>query len=952
MMIQKALFLLALFAVSAFPQAVRFDSISSTTNSQCAPGVTCPLLVIPGTQVNFCSASGLGVVNTAGTVVTLVSGPNFTGASGAVQIAGNTFQISVVVSSSVMVLTTSAGTQTNATYSTLSGCLSAPATTYTDGSAGTSCPTTAQLTPATGGACTSTADNQGNYGGWFVPGLYFYYLATPATAGGIVRGPYPFSIGAAAGCQSGATCDANYGTLSAAFSAAGSGTIYITRVWNGQTTATYTAVPQFLGNNARIQPGSGQTVTLPCPVALATSRIFDISLGGSIAFNTPCSPHVSWYYSGSGDAAPAINATGRSALGSGGTALYASPGAAYSLATLATIPNGLTFYTQGASFSTSVSSGDGLDIGAGSVVDTGGVCSTFVASNSGANAAVKFIGYGSGSLVFGGGVKGCLTVSGNAIHSCLFGDGQYQAKWEGLRCTSNNADGWGGYGQSTNAGSQISNNICELCLFSGARALEFKLTNTGAVGFIEQNSFVTSTFRNSGITASTTASCTPNCSNILAVSSPTGTIQPGMLAFCSVNTMFQQYVTAGSKVLSVSGSGPYMVTINQPTNIALPASPVTPCTFAWPTVALRGDEYTFTGTVSAAGSPSNQITVTSPGGTLIAPMGVYCGLNPSGALYVPISAGITAVSGTGPYTVTLSASPPSSMSGVTCTFTGDNKAVFATTFSNPDISFAGGGGVGPNDQNGTAFELDGTYQTQMPNGESSYNGLSVLTDQLSSTIISSMSQFGTYVALDTNTVLMDNTPATSLVSFESPEFVYHKYPPLNTAGTANVYLQGVTTTISAQAIQFPNTLGVSSPNNTIGTNGSFVIDPDNRASGNSGCTALHARDVAGGVSVCGSNGNVVLPTVSASCLNCSLGDGGMNNAITFTLPNPPPQAGGLCALVGLVPFTFQAGANTANYNGNGNAPVKKASNGGNLTTALSGFTNICFDGTNWEVMSQ
>jgi hypothetical protein len=88
--------------------AVRYDWISSTTNSQCAPGALCPILAIPGTTVNFCTGAGLGLVNTAGTVVTLVSGPNFTAASGPIQINGATFTISTLVSSSILVLTASA----------------------------------------------------------------------------------------------------------------------------------------------------------------------------------------------------------------------------------------------------------------------------------------------------------------------------------------------------------------------------------------------------------------------------------------------------------------------------------------------------------------------------------------------------------------------------------------------------------------------------------------------------------------------------------------------------------------------------------------------------------------------------------------------------------------------------------------------------------------------------
>ena len=188
-----------LVALPAFPQAVRFDSIASTTSPSCAPGANCPLLVTPGTTVAFCTGSGLGTANTAGTVVTSIFGPSFTGAFGSIQIAGATYTISTVVSSTILVLTQSAGTQTGVTYSTLSGCLANPVTTYTSSSAGTSCSTNAQLTPATGGACVSTADNQGNFGAWMLAGLYFYYLSQPASAGGKVLGPYPLNIGASSG---------------------------------------------------------------------------------------------------------------------------------------------------------------------------------------------------------------------------------------------------------------------------------------------------------------------------------------------------------------------------------------------------------------------------------------------------------------------------------------------------------------------------------------------------------------------------------------------------------------------------------------------------------------------------------------------------------------------------------------------------------------------------------
>lgn len=272
---------LCLMGHAANAQAVRYDYFSSTVNSACAPGAMCPLLVIPATAVNFCTGSGLGVANTAGTVVTATSGPSFTGASGTIQINGTGYQISTVVSSTILVLTASAGTQTGAITSTLSGCLAAPATSYTNAGAGTACPTTAQITPEIGGACSSTADGQGNYGGWFTPGLYYYYLTTPATTGGRVVGPYPISIGASAGCPSNATCDANYATIKLADTAAGSGSLYCTRAWNGLTTETLSSAIIALAG-CKLQPASGQSVTLTTPPTFGLQQVFDIHLGGTI----------------------------------------------------------------------------------------------------------------------------------------------------------------------------------------------------------------------------------------------------------------------------------------------------------------------------------------------------------------------------------------------------------------------------------------------------------------------------------------------------------------------------------------------------------------------------------------------------------------------------------------------------------------------------------------------
>ena len=65
--------IVSIFASSALAQAVRFDSVASTVSGQVPPGAMAPLLAIPGSQITFCTAAGLGVVNTAGTVVTYVS---------------------------------------------------------------------------------------------------------------------------------------------------------------------------------------------------------------------------------------------------------------------------------------------------------------------------------------------------------------------------------------------------------------------------------------------------------------------------------------------------------------------------------------------------------------------------------------------------------------------------------------------------------------------------------------------------------------------------------------------------------------------------------------------------------------------------------------------------------------------------------------------------------------
>lgn len=132
------LIVVIVLAGRANAQPIRFDQTASTTSASCASGKQCPVLVLPGTQINFCTTAG---------------------------------------------------------FSTLAACLANPLATYTNSGGGTPCPSTAQLTPAIGGACLSTADNQGAFGVWFQPQTAYYYLRVPATAGGGTYGPYPFSFG-------------------------------------------------------------------------------------------------------------------------------------------------------------------------------------------------------------------------------------------------------------------------------------------------------------------------------------------------------------------------------------------------------------------------------------------------------------------------------------------------------------------------------------------------------------------------------------------------------------------------------------------------------------------------------------------------------------------------------------------------------------------------------------
>lgn len=316
---------LVLAGKAANAQAVRFDQTASTVSAQCAPGKQCPISSLPGTTVNFCSGQNAGVVNTVGTAVTWVSGQVFSVSwTGQISINGVSFQIRTVNSTTSITLASSAGTLTSVTYSSLSACLASPATTYTDFSGVTPCSTTAQLTPQTGGACLSTADLEGDFGAWLLPGQYSYYLRVPATAGGGTYGPYPINVGASAGCPLGVTCDQIYQTLAAACTAAGTGTLYLTRTWSGLTTQTLACNIYALANGI-IAPAANQTVTISGTFDGTITQHFSLTQSGSAVRFTGSTDSLTaqWFgvVSGSADTSTNISRAMVTAAASG-KALY------------------------------------------------------------------------------------------------------------------------------------------------------------------------------------------------------------------------------------------------------------------------------------------------------------------------------------------------------------------------------------------------------------------------------------------------------------------------------------------------------------------------------------------------------------------------------------------------------------------------------------------------------
>ena len=219
----KTLLLTLAIATTCFGQAVRFDSEVTTVNASCVSGKQCPLLALPGSSISVCQGSP----------------------------------------------------------ATKALCQASPATTYTAAGAGTTCSTLAQLTPSTGGACRSTADSQGNWGMWVLPGSYSYFITVPSTAGGGTTGPYPLSIQGAAG---GYVLDSLYATLAEACTAAGTGTLAITKAWNAVPTQTLSCKLWFL-TLGKIQPASGAVVTIASTITAPAAQIFDYSASGTVSLS-------------------------------------------------------------------------------------------------------------------------------------------------------------------------------------------------------------------------------------------------------------------------------------------------------------------------------------------------------------------------------------------------------------------------------------------------------------------------------------------------------------------------------------------------------------------------------------------------------------------------------------------------------------------------------------------
>lgn len=98
------------------------------------------------------------------------------------------------------------------------------------------------------------------------------------------------------GCPTNSTCDAGYDTLTHACTAAGTGTLYLTKTWSGLSTQSLACNVYALANGI-IKPASGQTVTISGSFQGTLTQHFDLSAGSSAAVSvgTASAMYAQWF---------------------------------------------------------------------------------------------------------------------------------------------------------------------------------------------------------------------------------------------------------------------------------------------------------------------------------------------------------------------------------------------------------------------------------------------------------------------------------------------------------------------------------------------------------------------------------------------------------------------------------------------------------------------------------
>lgn len=157
------------------------------------------------------------------------------------------------------------------------GCV--PAATFVDATGKRRCPSTKPLAPRKGEAeCLASAGADGNFSVWLQPGSYTYSLSLTTRSGPKSFGPFPFLVQRN---PSGYKSDADYSTFDAACSAAGSGTLAVSRRWENLEAGNFACNLLFLPGGV-LQPAPKAKLTLRGAVAAPLDGIFDIARGGAI----------------------------------------------------------------------------------------------------------------------------------------------------------------------------------------------------------------------------------------------------------------------------------------------------------------------------------------------------------------------------------------------------------------------------------------------------------------------------------------------------------------------------------------------------------------------------------------------------------------------------------------------------------------------------------------------